>query len=315
MCDPVMVNKCQTNCLMWADDCVVISTTQSGLQRSIDKTVEFFTQQGLSVNTKKTKTMIMNISGHGPSSFPNIKFYIEGQQIESCDSYNYLGIIIKPSGAVSYAAKQLLTKANKAYFAMSNILYENKKIGHVRGLQLFDSLITPICTYAQEYWGLLSLPSNSFGSKDRLLDAWQQFIPESLNQRVCRLLLSVNKKTTRLAVLGELKRYPLLINTILQTLYYKFSIENKYEKDSLAHQALIEMKTYSSSGIERWLTRAGKVEKVFNLSSLPGHPLKEKVKFKLRTTLHSIFDRHWLDKINENKIGEDGLNHNKLRFY
>ena len=70
----------------------------------------------------------MNISGHGPSSYSNIKFYIEGQQIECCDSYNYLGIILKPSGTASYASKQLLTKANKSYFAMSNILYENKKM-------------------------------------------------------------------------------------------------------------------------------------------------------------------------------------------
>ena len=56
LCDPVMVNNCLTNCLIWADDCVVMSTTQSGLQRAIDKTVQFFKNQGLTVNTKKNQS-------------------------------------------------------------------------------------------------------------------------------------------------------------------------------------------------------------------------------------------------------------------
>ena len=79
--------------------------------------------------------------GHGPSSFPNINFNIEGQQIECCDTYNYLGAVMKPSGTVSYAAKQLLTKANKAYFSINNVFYENKKMGHVQSLQLLHLFV------------------------------------------------------------------------------------------------------------------------------------------------------------------------------
>ena len=53
-CDGVLVNEKKLNCLMWADDCVVFSLSQKGLQKSIDKTVNFFTSLGLSVNPKKT---------------------------------------------------------------------------------------------------------------------------------------------------------------------------------------------------------------------------------------------------------------------
>ena len=59
-CDPVYVGNKPVHCLMWADDCVVMSTTQAGLQRSINKTVEHFTNLGLTVNTKKTKCVIFN---------------------------------------------------------------------------------------------------------------------------------------------------------------------------------------------------------------------------------------------------------------
>ena len=37
-CDGVMVNNMTVNCLSWADDCVLISQSSTGLQRLIDKT-------------------------------------------------------------------------------------------------------------------------------------------------------------------------------------------------------------------------------------------------------------------------------------
>ena len=64
------------HCLMLADDCVVLSTSESGLQRSIDRTVGHFAELGLQVNTKKTNIMIFNGNGFGPAKFPKLKFYI-----------------------------------------------------------------------------------------------------------------------------------------------------------------------------------------------------------------------------------------------
>ena len=52
-CDPVYLGNEAINCLMWADDCVVMSTSAKGLQTSINKTVNFFRELGLEVNTKK----------------------------------------------------------------------------------------------------------------------------------------------------------------------------------------------------------------------------------------------------------------------
>ena len=90
-CDPVSVGSKPVHCLMWADDCVVMSTTETGLQRSIDKTVEHFTKLGLTVNKKKTKCVIFNPSGWGPSRFPKLRFHIDNQLLENVDHYTYLG--------------------------------------------------------------------------------------------------------------------------------------------------------------------------------------------------------------------------------
>ena len=108
-CDPVYVGNTMTSCLMWADDCVVLSETERGLQRAMDKTVEHFTSLGLTVNISKTKVLIFNPQGHGPSKYLNTNFYCKGKVVEKCDSFKYLGLIFIPSGSVIPAIKELLT--------------------------------------------------------------------------------------------------------------------------------------------------------------------------------------------------------------
>ena len=120
-CDPVYVGASPVHCLMWADDCVVMSTSQAGLQRSMDRTSTYFTSLGLSVNVKKTKVLIFKPNGFGQAKFKNLNFYINNQMVEKCDSYTYLGFAFKPSGSVAAGVKELVTKANRAYYSISSI--------------------------------------------------------------------------------------------------------------------------------------------------------------------------------------------------
>ena len=41
--------------------------------------------------------------------------------IEVVDSYQYLGIKLKPSGSMQYAVGELYDKASRAWFAISNV--------------------------------------------------------------------------------------------------------------------------------------------------------------------------------------------------
>ena len=260
LCDPVYVGTSPVHCLMWADDCVVMSTSQAGLQRSMDRTVNHFTSLGLSVNVKKTKVLIFNPNGFGPAKFLNINFYIHNQVVEKCDSYTYLGFVFKPSGSVAAGVKELMSKANRAYYSISNILYENKKMKVDNALSLFDVTVSPVAMYAVEHWGVLSLPSSSFNSKESLLRAWESFTPETINQKLCRLLLSCHKKSSRLAMLGELGRYPLMIKSLVQTIKYKWSIMNRSNDGSLVSEAVSEMSFSVES--DSWLSCINQVEKL-----------------------------------------------------
>ena len=89
-------------------------------------------------------------------------------------------------------------------------------------LKLFDSLIKPIITYNCEFWNQLtknkieSLESNKTTLEESYFDA----PAEQLHLQFCRTTLGVSNKTSSLAVLGELGRYPLMLNCYVQMIKY-----------------------------------------------------------------------------------------------
>ena len=142
-------------------------------------------------------------------SVPEHQFYVGSDPIEVVDSYQYLGINVKPSGSMQYAVSELYyDKASRAWFSISNVLYKYKRLPVSRAFLLSDSLIRPITLFSCEFWLPQILAKKNFSSKEALLKAWENLHLEVLNQKLCRLLLSVHKKCSRLATLEELGRYP-----------------------------------------------------------------------------------------------------------
>ena len=144
--------------------------------------------------------------------------------------------------------------------------------------------------------------------------AWQTFQPELLNQKVCRLLLGVHSKASRLAILGELGRYPVFVRAIIHALKYNWHIENKVSKLSLVSLALQEMKQMEDIE-DGWYTRIEKIKHIFSIPEFNSQVKSETVGGKIKRQVESIFSIFWKSQISFQKIGDDGLNHNKLRMY
>ena len=53
----------------------------------------------------------------------------------------------------------------------------------------------------------------------------------------CRMLLSVHNKSSRLAVLGELGRFPLLVNSLIHTIKYDWHLKHRTHISSLIGQS------------------------------------------------------------------------------
>ena len=311
-CCPVTVNNRKINSLLWADDLLLISESPKGLQNCINKMESFYTDLGLQINIKKTKIIVFNKRGINLGK--KFNFYLNGARLEVTDNYQYLGIKLRPSGSLKMSTEELHDKASRAWFGISNIIHKNKRMENDKVFGIFDSLITPIATYASEFWLPFTLSKTGLNSFEKFFDTWGLFRAETINQKCARLFLSVHSKASRLAVLGELGRYPLFITSLSQCLNFKLSLISRATNNNLIGHMLKEMKIMSENNQDCWLTRVNQME---NLLKLPQNMKYSKSSGKnISSILKGKFEYFWKTKINECKMNnDDNLDHNKLRVY
>jgi len=307
-CDPVKINGTDQSFLLWADDLAVFSQSAEGLQSAIDKVSAFYASLGLKINKSKTKILIFNKSGR---VLNNYRFLLSGDQLEVADSYQYLGVRLRPSGSLTLAVAELCNKARKAWFSISNILYQDKRMPVSRALQLFDCLVTPVALYACEFWLPSVLPKKAFGDKTQLLSAFDSFKAETINQMLCKLVLSVHKKASKLAVLGELGRYPLALRAMAHCLNYRQCLARK-PRTSLIGLAMAEMSTMVARGQDCWLSKVEKMNVLLDLPRIRHGPNSGQ---KFSRTLRKKFDVFWRGQILATRPGPDGQEHNKLEVF
>ena len=98
-CDPLIIGECKINCLLYADDLTLLSESENGLQRCLDKLSCYVKKWQMRINMKKTKAIIFKISG---KIFRN-EFKLSNQPIQITDNYVHLGITFTTSGSFSLA--------------------------------------------------------------------------------------------------------------------------------------------------------------------------------------------------------------------
>ena len=80
------------NCMLWADDIVLLSETEDGLNKLLKDLHVYSQANDLKVNVDKTKCMIFNKTGR----LIRRNFYLGDCKIENVRSYKYLGLVFTP---------------------------------------------------------------------------------------------------------------------------------------------------------------------------------------------------------------------------
>ena len=88
-------------------------------------------------------------------------------------------------------------------------------------LHLFDHSMKPIVLYGSEIWGMLK--TNSAACKEAAINIsekiYQNNVADKINLKFCKFTLGVNSKSSNIAVLSELGRFPLYFNIVFYIEY------------------------------------------------------------------------------------------------
>ena len=135
------------NALMFADDLILLSGSEEGLQKQMNKLNKYCETWKLNINLKKTKIIIFNRG----SRLIKSEFKINNLVITNIKSIKYLGLTAKNCSFLP-TLEDLSIKANRAIYTLNTKIKISRFPTKV-ALKLFNTLIKPILLYGSGVWG------------------------------------------------------------------------------------------------------------------------------------------------------------------
>ena len=295
-CDPATIGDMHVSSLLYADDIVLLSTTEEGLQSSVQKLSAFCKEWDLKINVSKTKVIVFNRGG----KLINIKITLDGQVLESAESYKYLGLIFTLNGKMSVAKSDLGKRGSKALFKMKS-MFKNASVSYETIMHLFDHVTKPILLYGSDIWGHTLLKNGHIN-----LNTLSHDEIENCHLRCCRYALGVSKKAPTVGIYGETGRYPIAIEAVVNAAKYWHRLQTM-DENSLAHKAYTEMKRMHIDDV--WTTA---LESLIHKANVSHDQSQYQLIKTIKSVLQHQYTTYWQHKLFDDKNKPHG---NKLRSY
>ncbi|EDO38264.1 predicted protein [Nematostella vectensis] len=225
--DPVLLpNGVPLNSLFYADDLVLISTSASGLQKSINLIDQFCKDWLMSVNQKKTKVVIIQKQCR-KLNLQKFRFFLNGSQLDNVTEYKYLGCTFTTNGNFTTSKLRSVEKTRRSIFAVKRYLNFNRfpiKLNN----KLFNALFSPILLYNSDVWGAYDAIN---------FQKWETDPIERLHCQFFKYYFGLNKRAPNVSARNEAGRLSLkstiLRNTLLFWLHIQALPENGIAKQCL----------------------------------------------------------------------------------
>ena len=289
-CMPVLLGEHRINCLLYADDLIILSESASGLQNCLNVVGKFCSTWGLDINYNKSKVMVFSKS----SKLFDFPFTINNIALECVREYKYLGIIFSLNGSFTKALNDLYHRGQKAFFKLTS-LFKHAKCSAEQFLFLFDHTVKPVLMYGTEVVGFFNSNKLCKSKEKTLHDMYVSSPLEKLNIHMCKYVLGVGKRTSNIATYGELGRYPLYIDTVLAIIKYWLHINEDAESDKLIKDALQDNHVMFQNKKDCWLSCVYMILKECNLLRFFNNPqaMTRRHLTDLKKSLQSKFVKYW----------------------
>jgi hypothetical protein len=263
--------------LLWADDLVLLSDTESGLQRQLNGLFNFCKDCHMIVNETKTKIVL-----YGRVNQEDVNLTFNGKKLEIVDKYKYLGMLFNStkcarSSVFKEACVHIGVKATRAMFKVTKDMHSVGNTPPIVTLKLFNSLVMPILEYGSE-----------------VLYCGKEIIPlEKVHLKQLKMMLGVNNNTSHLAIYGETGRVPLLVRQKQKVIKYWARIL------SLGDQSLVRLVynlllSLDHSGFKTWVTHVRNLLDEVNFSyAFSDQICNASSSSEIRTKVYELYVINW----------------------
>ena len=178
------INNFKLNCLLYADDMVIIGDSPNNLQQLLDKLHTWCNKWRLKVNQSKTNVVHFRTSRTRQT---DQVFNFGHFELETVSRYKYLGVILDENLSYNICASALADSAGRALGAIIGKFKTLKNVGYETFTKLYEAGVKPIMEYCCGVWGYIRGPE---------LD--------QIQNRAMRYYLGVHKFAPNVGVEGEM---------------------------------------------------------------------------------------------------------------
>jgi hypothetical protein len=175
------VNETFLHTLLFTDDQILIAADEYDIEYMMRKISETYDRAGLKVNVAKTKYLVVG-------DRQNNNLVINGQVIEVCNDYKYLGVTISGEGSSKKELSNRIGQAKQEINKLNSILWANNIKKQTRK-RIYKTVVESLLLYGSEVWEITKR------DKQRLEAVEMNFMRRSC--RVSRLQRITNEEIKR----------------------------------------------------------------------------------------------------------------------
>ena len=146
----IEVGDSKVSLLMYADDIVLIASSEEHLQSMLNTLHEWCKRWRVLINTTKSKCMHFR-KGRAPKTL--FDFKVGDNSLELVEQYKYLGVILQEKSNFRYNADTLAKGASRALGSLISKIHHLKDCGFRTYEKLYYSCVVPILDYSSAVWG------------------------------------------------------------------------------------------------------------------------------------------------------------------
>ena len=185
----IQINGQRINNIRYADDTVLIASTEAGLQLLLNKVLTSSEKFGLILNAKKTKVLV--VSKQSPE--PTINIMASNAKIEQVQHFNYLGSWITSDARCEKEIKRRITLAKTSFSNMKNIFRDHKLTISLK-TRLLKCFVWSVLLYGCETWTLTTKTKQRIEAVEMWFYRRILHIPWTAHQTNEKVLQKMNQK-------------------------------------------------------------------------------------------------------------------------
>ena len=146
----IMIDNYNLALLMYADDIVVISESESDMQVMLDHICNWCSKWKILVNTVKSKVVHFRKNSQARSEF---EFTLGEHVLNYVENYKYLGVVLNEFLDFTVTCNNLAQSASRALGEINSKFEVLKNLGFSTYSKMYDTCVVPILDYCSSVWG------------------------------------------------------------------------------------------------------------------------------------------------------------------